>query len=352
MAAVPTTAAQMDATIAVLIFRLLQENVKHRTPAYFLLCAAVLLAGAPPAFAQDLAGRRVRVVVPFTPGGSMDNLARVVASGLEKDAGAVVIVENKPGAGGNIAAAYVARNSGAPFTNLLVTSINHYVNPAMMRDPGYDAYKDFTPVAYLSSMPYVMVVPDASPFSSVGDLVKQAKAKPGALSWGFGGNGTLGHFLGLALEDAAGFKGNPISYRGGGDLMAALAGKHVDSVIMTVQSAAPLVKQGRLKALAVTGEQRNNVLPMVPTFGEEVPGYPPLAGYAFLLASSATPEPLLVQVHAALNRIVKSEAFQQRLVGDGATTQIFATLGEAKKWFEADGPRWEAATRKSGIKVE
>jgi len=326
--------------------------VEHRTPAFFLLCAAVLLAGVPPALAQDLAGRRLRVVVPFTPGGSMDNLARVVASGLEKDAGATVIVENKPGAGGNIAAAYVARNSGAPFTNLLVTSINHFVNPAMMRDPGYDAYRDFTPVAYLSSMPYVMVVPDASPFSSVGDVIRQAKAQPGTVSWGFGGNGTLGHFLGLALEDAAGFKGNPISYRGGGDLMAALAGKHVDTVIMTVQSAAPLAKQGRLKALAVTGNERNKVLPGVPTFVEQVAGYPSLAGYAFLLASSATPEPLLEQVHATLNRVVKSDAFQQRLVGDGATTQVFPTLAEAKRWFAADGPRWEALTRKSGIKIE
>jgi tripartite-type tricarboxylate transporter receptor subunit TctC len=326
----------------------------NRTPAVVLFWLAGLLA-AYGVLAQDtgsLAGRRIRVVVPFTPGGSMDNLARIVASGLEKDAGAVVIVENKPGAGGNIAAAYVARNSGPPLINLLVTSINHYVNPAMMRDTGYDAYKAFTPIGHLAWMPYVMVVPEGSPFASVDDVVKRAKAQPGTVSWGFGGNGTLGHLLGLALEDAGGFKGNPIAYRGGGDLVAALAGKHVDSVIMTVQSAAPLVKQGRLKALAVTGAERNKVLPSVPTFVEQVPSYPPLSGYAFLLASSATPDALLTQVHAAVNRIVRSEAFQQRLEGDGATTQVFPTLGEAKKWFEADGPRWEELTRKSGIKVE
>jgi tripartite-type tricarboxylate transporter receptor subunit TctC len=319
-----------------------------------LLLAALMLATSA-AWAQDggsLSARRIRIVVPFTPGGSMDGLARTVGSGLEKNAGTLVIVENKPGAGGNIAASYVARNSGPPYLNLLVTSVNHYVNPAMQRDTGYDAYKDFTPIAYLSSMPYVAVVPGDSRFSSLKELVERGKAEPGAVSWGFGGNGTLGHFAGLALEDAGGFKGTPIAYRGGGELLAALAGKHVDSVIMTVQSAAPLIRQGRLKALAVTGSQRNKVVPNVPTFAEQVPGYPPLSGYAFLLAPSGAPEPLLVQLHAEMNKVVRSEAFQQRLEGDGATLEVFATLAEAKSWFEKDGPRWEALTRRSGIKVE
>lgn len=282
----------------------------------------------------------------------MDGLARTVGNGLEKDAGALVIVENKPGAGGNIAASYVARSPAGPYLNLLVTSINHYVNPAMQRDAGYDAYKDFTPVAYLASMPYVAVVPAQSRFSSLTDLVESAKAQPGAVSWGFGGNGTLGHFLGLALEEAGGFKGNPIAYRGGTDLMTALAGNHVDSVIMTVQSAAPLIKQGRLKALAVTGSQRNKVLPEVPTFAAQVPGFPPLSGYAFLLAPSATPEPLAARLHTAVSTLVRSDAFQQRLEADGAAVAVFPTLAETKSWFEKDGPRWEALTRKSGIKVE
>lgn len=318
--------------------------------------ALAILALAPlQGLAQDnpsLASTRIRLVVPFTPGGSMDGLARTVGNALQKSADSSVIVENKPGAGGNIAAAFVAKSAPGTHINLLVTSINHYVNPALQRDAGYDPYKDFVPIAHLASMPYVMVVPGDSRVDTLRDVVARGKAAPGTLSWGFGGNGTLGHFVGIALEDAAGFKGNPIAYRGGSDLLAALGGKHIDMVIMTMQSAAPLIRQGRLKALAVTGVERNPVLPQVPSIAEQVSSYPPLSGYAFLLAPASTPEMLLARLHAEMNKVVKSEAFRQRLEGDGATVQLFATVAETRRFFEQDGQRWEALARKSGIKLE
>lgn len=319
--------------------------------------AAVLAVAAIacPALAQDSnAGgvKKLRFVVPFSPGGSVDGLARTVAEALQKTSGMSVIVENKPGAGGNIAANQVAKSAGGDTISLLVTSINFYVNPVIVRNSGYDAFKDFTPVAHLGSMPYAFVVPPDSKIDSLKDFVASAKAEPGKLSWGFGGNGTLGHFLGMALEDASKIKGNPISYRGGPDLLAALGGKHIDMVVMTVQSAAPLVKQGRLKAIAFAGNQRNKVLPQVPTVTEQIPDYPQLNGYVFMLAPATAPAAVVAQIQQEMNRVLRSDAFQKRLDADGATVQVFANPAEAKSYFDTDGANWVALTRRAGLKVE
>lgn len=298
-----------------------------------------------------LVAKKLKLVVPFSPGGSVDGLARTVAETLQKTSGASVIVENKPGAGGNIAAIQVAGSTGDT-TSLLITSINHYVNPVIVRNSGYDPYRDFVPVAHLGTMPYTFVVPPDSRIGSLADFVTQAKTEPGKLSWGFGGNGTLGHFLGIALEEAAAVKGNPIAYRGGPDLLTALGGKHIDMVIMTVQSAAPLIRQGRLKALATSGTQRNKVLPQVPTVAEQVAGYPALNGYVFMLAPATTAEVLVEQIHRAMITVLRSDAFRQRLDADGGTVQMFASAAEAKSYFDADGRAWEALTRRAGLKVE
>ncbi len=322
-----------------------------------LVCLVLLMASAAPRplLAQEaspLAGKKIRLIVPFSPGGSVDGLARTVADGLQKTSGASVIVENKPGAGGNIAANQVAKSAGGDSISLLVTSINFYVNPVIVRNSGYDPFKDFAPVAHLGSMPYTFVVPPDSKIDSLKDFVARARAEPGKLSWGFGGNGTLGHFLGMALEDASKTKGNPISYRGGPDLLAALGGNHIDMVVMTVQSAAPLVKQGRLKAIAFAGNQRNKVLPQVPAAVEQIPDYPQLNGYVFMLAPANTPEALLAQLQREINRVLRSDAFLQRLEADGATVQVFTSPGEARSYFDADGAAWVALTRKAGLKVE
>ena len=322
------------------------------------------VAAAVPGFvcAQDansLATRKIRLVVPFSPGGSVDGLARTLAEGLQKGSGASVIVENKPGAGGNIAANQVAKSgggsgagSGGDTISLLINSINHYVNPVLVRNSGYDAFKDFSPVAHLASMPYVFVVPPDSTLVSLKDFAAQARAEPGKLSWGFGGNGTLGHFLGIAVEEAAKVKGNPIAYRGGPELLTALGGKHIDMVVMTVQSAAPLIKQGRIKALALAGKERNKVLPQVPAAAEQIPDYPQLNGYVFLLAPADTPGALLVLLQREINQVLRSDAFARRLEGDGAMVQLFATPAEAKNFFDQDGAAWEARTRRAGLKVE
>ncbi|MDB5742573.1 MAG: hypothetical protein JWR68_888 [Polaromonas sp.] len=317
------------------------------------LLALGLCAAPPAALAQDsaLAGKRLRFVVPFSPGGGVDGLARAVAEGLTKQAGVTVIVENKPGAGGNIAASYVAKTQNDTL-NLLITSVNHYANKVLFRNPGYEPYKDFTPVGYLSTFPYAFVVPSDSKFNSLSEVITTARAQPGTVSWGFGGNGSLGHFLGVAMEQSENIKGNPVAYRGGPDLLTAVGGKQVDMVIMTVQSSAPLIKQGRLKALAVAGNSRNKALPDVPSITESIPKYPSIQGYVALMAPADTPEPVLVALHRELNKFLISDEYKKRLETDGSTAVIFPTVAATKAFFEKDGPQWEALTVKAGLKVE
>ena len=307
--------------------------------------------------AQDnnpLANKKFRLVVPFSPGGGVDGLARVVAENLTRNAGAAVIVENKPGAGGNIAAAQVAKSQPTSTSELqlLVTSVNHYANPVMVKNSGYDAYKDFVPVAFLCTFPYAFIVPGDSKYNTLPEFLAAARQTPNTLSWAFGGNGSLGHFLGVAMEQSAKIKGIPVSYKGGPDLLAALASKQVDMAIMTVQSSTPLVRQGRLKSLAVAGHVRNKVTPNVPGVNEVLPTYPNIVGFVALYAPANTPPALLTQLHAEMNKVLVTDEYKKRLESDGSTATVFPTLDALKVYFENDGQQWEALTRSAGLKVE
>ncbi len=335
-----------------------QTPVLSTRKAFTLGLVSGLIALGTPHFAnaQDnkpLANKKLRLVVPFSPGGGVDGLARAVAESLTRNASASVIVENKPGAGGNIAAVQVAKSQGGSGElQLLVTSVNHYANPVMVRNSGYDAYKDFVPVAYLCTFPYAFIVPGESKYNSLPEFLAAARSTPNTLSWAFGGNGSLGHFLGVAMEQSAKIKGVPVAYKGGPDLLSALASKQVDMAIMSVQSSTPLVKQGRLKSLAVAGHVRNKVTPEVPGVNEVLPTYPNIVGFVAMYAPANTPPALLSQLHLEMNKVLVSEEYKKRLDSDGSTASIFPNLEALKVFFEKDGQQWEALTRSAGLKVE
>lgn len=335
----------------------IQNSPRRRQVAGLVLAALGCLGLAAPALAQDnrpLANKKLRIVVPFSPGGGVDGLARAVGEGLTRIGGAQVVVENKPGAGGNIAAAQVARSQATATSEiqLLVTSVNHYANPIMVKSAGYDAYKDFVPVGYLSTFPYAFIVPGDSKYNTLPEFLAAMRTAPGTLSWAFGGNGTLGHFLGVAMEQSTKVKGVPLSYRGGPDLLTALAGKQIDMAIMSVQSSTPLVRQGRLKSLAVAGALRNKVTPDVPSVKEVLPQYPSIEGFVALMAPSSTPPAVLAQIHAEMNKVLVSDEFKKRLDSDGSTAKTFPSVDALKSYFEKEGPEWEALTRSAGLKVE
>ena len=318
------------------------------------LMVSSLWCVVPHSLAQDspLSGKQIRLVAPFSPGGGVDSLARALADGLQRNSGLSVTVENKPGAGGNIAANYVAKSNSANTLYLLVNSVNHYANPIMVKNSGYDPYKDFAPVAYLSSFPYIFVVPGDSKFTHLKEITAQLRAQPGSVSWAFGGNGTLGHFLGVAMERAEKIKGTPVSYRGGPDLLTALGGKQVDMAIMSVQSSLPLISQGRLKALAVSGDTRNKTLPQIPAAHEVITNYPSIVGFVALYAPVHTPPRQLEQLIREVNKVVTSDEYTKRLDKDGSTAKTFTSATEAKDFFDKEGPKWEALTVEAGLKVE
>ncbi|HTK02612.1 MAG TPA: tripartite tricarboxylate transporter substrate binding protein [Bordetella sp.] len=318
-----------------------------------LLAAAAVVVAAPAAAQSDapLFDHPVHIAVPFSAGGTVDVAARVIAQGLQKRINQSVLVENKPGAGGNIAAVYVA-HAPASQPTLLVTMVNHFVNPVIFKDPGYDPDKDFVPILQLGTSPYVFVVKGDSKFKSLKEVAAYAKANPGKLSWGFGGIGSPGHFFGIEFARAAQVQTNPISYRGGPDLLTAIGGGQIDMVVMSAETSLPLIREGKLKALAATGDKRNTALPDVPTASEEIAGYEPLTGYTIMLAAPNIPKDKLVRLHDAVVDVVKSPEYQASLQRVGATVTTTATLEESRAFFQQEGGRWRTIAKESGLQIQ
>ncbi|MES2183090.1 MAG: tripartite tricarboxylate transporter substrate binding protein [Pseudomonadota bacterium] len=319
----------------------------------FVLAVLATTAGsfAAAQTAEPMFDRPVRVVVPFSAGGTVDVAARSIATALQKKIGSSVVVDNKPGAGGNIAASTVA-HAPASQPMLLVTMVNHFVNPVIFKDPGYDPAKDFVPIMQLGTSPYVFVVAGNSRFNSLKDVAAYAREKPGQMAWGFGGIGSPGQFFGIEFARAAKVETNPISYRGGPDLLAAIGGGQIDMVVMSAETSLPLIRDGRLKALAATGESRNTAMPKVPTATEEIPGYEPLTGYTMLLASTTIPRDKLVQLHKDVVEVVMSPEYQESLKRAGATVTTTGSLEESRVFFQKEGDRWQAIAKASGLQVQ
>jgi tripartite-type tricarboxylate transporter receptor subunit TctC len=321
----------------------------------FALAQGNALAQAAPAAAassaEPLFDRPIRIEVPFSAGGTVDVAARVVATALGNKLNQSVIVENKPGAGGNIATTYTAR-APASSPTLLVTMVNHFVNPVIFKDAGYDPDKDFVPILQLGTSPYVFVVSGKSKFNSLQDVADYAKANPGKLAWGFGGIGSPGHFFGIEFARAAHVETNPISYRGGPDLLTAIGGGQVDMVVMSAETSLPLIRDGKLKALASTGAVRNTVLPDVPTASEAIKGYEPLTGYTIMLAAPTIPHDKLVRLHDAMVEVVQSPQYQEQLKRVGATVTTTKTLEDSRTFFQQEGGRWQKLAKDSGLQVQ
>jgi tripartite-type tricarboxylate transporter receptor subunit TctC len=334
--------------------RLFTSTPRFGRHCYMALVAACATLGAGAVSAQPAApmfDRPLSVVVPFSAGGTVDGTARSVATALQKKTGQSVVVVNKPGAGGNIAASTVAHApAGQPM--LLVTMVNHFVNPVIFKDPGYDVAKDFVPIMQLGTSPYVFVVAGNSRFNSLKDLAAYAREKPGQLAWGFGGVGSPGQFFGIEFARAAKVETNPISYRGGPDLLAAIGGGQVDMVVMSAETSLPLIRSGRLKALAATGESRNSAMPDVPTATEQIAGYEPLTGYTMLLASTTIPRDKLVQLHKEIVELVTTADYQEVLKRSGATVTPTKSLEESQAFFDKEGIRWRTIAKSSGLQVQ
>lgn len=278
-----------------------------------LFVAGVLLAGS--AFAQTFptAGKPVRIIVSYPPGGPVDALARPLADGLNKLWGTPVLVENKPGANAIIGTDFVAKQPGDGHTLILANDPSLSSNQYLYSKLPYDPVKDLAPVAGVATTTLILVTRANLEANSVADLVKLAKQKPGTLTYGSIGPGSVTHLDAEAFATAAGIKLNHVPYKGTGEVLPALVGGQVDMAWTAIGTAVPLIKSGKLKALGVASAKRSPLLPDVPTFAEA--GIPFEARSWFAIAVPAsTPRPVIDRIAADIRKVVDTPEYREKYV--------------------------------------
>ncbi len=282
-----------------------------------LVVAAVLVA-APIAVAQTYPTKPVKLVVPFPPGGSLDLTGRLLAQKLTEVWGQPVVVENKPGAGGNIGADLVAKSAPDGYTILLGALSTHAVNPSLYAKMPYDAAKDFAPITLIAITPNVLVVNAASPVNNVREFIAYAKANPGKLSFGSGSSGSAGHLAGELFKVETGTDAVHIPFKGGAPATQALLAGDTQFMFDNLANAMAQVKAGKLKALAVTTARRSPLVPDLPTMAEAgLPGFDISTWYG-LFAPAGTPPAIVAKWNAEVTKILNTPDVRARLVADGA----------------------------------
>jgi tripartite-type tricarboxylate transporter receptor subunit TctC len=298
----------------------------------------------------------VKIVVPFTPGGTTDILARAVAPDLSKAFGQQFVVENKGGAGGNLGAEIVAKSAGDGYTLLMGTVGTHGINRALYAKLPYDPFKDFAPVTLVAGVPNVMVInaekAAANKINTVNDFIKYAKANPGKLNMASSGNGTSIHLAGELFKSMTGTFMTHIPYRGSGPALLDLAAGNMDVMFDNLPSAMQLIKGGKIKALAVTSAQRSAALPDVPTV-EEAAGLKGFEASSWfgLLAPAGTPPDVVSRIQQEVAKSLATPAMKERLatlgaIPSGNTPAQFAAL------IESEHKKWAEVVKASGAKVD
>jgi len=314
-------------------------------------CLAAGLALLGPTGRLRAQGRPIRLVVPFTPGGSTDILARALAPKLAAALGQNVIVDNKPGAGGSLGAAEVA-NAAPDGQTLLMGHIGTLaVNVSLYPKLAYDPVKSFTPVAWVARVPNVLVVSASSGMTSVKDLVSRAKAKPGQLSYSSGGNGSAAHISFEYFKLRAGIFMAHIPYRGTAPSVTDLISGQVDATFTGTPAVLPHIRSGRLRALAVSSPQRIAALPEVPTVAESgYPGFEADQWYG-IVAPSGTPPAVVARLNAEINKALALPEVAQQLAAEGAVPvpgppQAFGEL------IAREIPRWREVIQAGNVKID
>jgi tripartite-type tricarboxylate transporter receptor subunit TctC len=280
-----------------------------------LLMALGLIAGG--ASAQTWPSKTVTIVVPFPAGGTTDVLARAISNKLATAIGQPVIVENKPGAGATLGADLVAKAQADGHT-LLMGAVHHTVASNYYKSLRYSFEKDFAPITTVALVPNVMTVSAKSPYNNVKDVIAAGKASPDKLSYGSNGNGTAQHMIGTQFEMETGTKVLHVPYKGSAPLTTDLLGGQVDMSFDTITPVLPFIKEGKLKALAVTTAKRSSVLPNVPTLQEAGVPHVAIGTWFGLLAPAATPAGVVTRLNTELVKIINSAEFKKQMQDIGA----------------------------------
>lgn len=329
----------------------------HRRAAVVLLAATALGMHARSASAQAYPARPIRLVVPFPPGGPLDSAARALAERM-KDGLGTVVVENRPGAGGNLGVDYVAKQPADGYTLVIGAVATHAINPWLFAKLPYDPVKDFAPVSLIAHVPNVLVMtPETATrlgVNSLGELVAYMKKQPGRLNYASGGNGSAGHMAGELLKSTAGVFAVHIPYAGAAPAQLGLLAGQTDFMFDNLASAAPQIRAGRLRAFAVTTRTRAASFPDLPTMGEA--GGASLKGFDIstwfgVLAPTGTPAPIVDQLSAAMRAALTSAEMRERLARMGAEPAPSTPAGFAAL-IQSELAKYREIVRFSGAKVD
>jgi tripartite-type tricarboxylate transporter receptor subunit TctC len=311
-----------------------------------LSLSAVVATGA---VAQPYPTRPVRFLVPFIPGSAPDVIARQIAERLSPALGQPVVVENRPGSGGNIGFTHGARAPADGYTLILGTN-SLVINPALYPRVEYDPLADFIPVHLPFAMPHLLVVSAEAAPRDLAELVALLKAEPGRHNYASGGNGSGAHLSAELFKRKAGVEAVHVPYRGAPDIINAVLGNQVLFGLPTMSTAMPLVTAGRLRAIAVTSPQRSPALPDVPALAEQYPGAEVVSWFAVMLPAG-TPAPIVARVDAAIGGLFADRAWVARMTADGT---IAVNMGHDAfaAYYRDEAAKWAELVRLSGARVE
>lgn len=319
---------------------------KH--PRQWLALVALTIA-ASSGFAQDFPNRPVKIVVPQTPGGASDALARIIAYKLSEKWGQPVVVDNRPGAGGNVGMEVVAKSPADGYTLLMSYVGTHAINGALYKKLPFNPEKDFAPVATLATLPFVMVTKADASFKTVADVV--AAAKKEQLTYGSAGNGSVNHLVGEMFNSSAGVKLTHVPYRGAAPAMQDLMGGQINLVFTSLPSVSGAIKNGTLHPIAVTSLKRAASFRSIPTIAEA--GYKDfdINPWFGLFAPAKVPSHIIQKINADLNDVVKSKDVTEKFAAQGAEPYL-TTPQEFAAVLKADIAKWSLVVKSSGASVD
>lgn len=314
-----------------------------------VLCVTVFLGGV--AFAQDkFPNRPVTLVVPQAAGGANDAIARIVAQKLGEISGQSFIVENRPGAGGNIGTAYAAKSRADGYTLLMTADSAYVINPSLYKSTGFDPLKDFEPVSTVATAGYVLVANNNFPPNSTAELISLAKQQPGKIMIGSAGNGTVNHLVGEMLNKASGIELVHVPYKGASAAVTDLVGGQVQVSVQSLPSSISFIRSGRIKVLGVVNEKRLAALPNSSPIQETVAGLSVTPWYG-LFAPAGTPKQVLIPLQTLINQAMESGDFKEKLANLGA--EPYQLSGDKfTALIRSELPRWAKAVKDSGASID
>ena len=326
------------------------SNTTKRLALSVLLSTLAIASGS--SIAQtDYPNKPIRLIVPFPAGGGTDIYARLIANKLTERLKWVVVVDNKPGAGGNIGVDAAAKSPPDGYTIVIGQTSNLTISPTLYKKLPYDPQKDLTPIVLVADSALALVVPAASPYKTVKEIVSAAKQKPEDISLGFPGNGTVAHLTSVMFQSASGAKFQNVPYKGAAQALTDLMGSSIQSYMASATTVIGHVKGGKLRALAVTGKNRIESLQGVPTIEESgYPGFDAVTWFG-LLAPAGTPAAVVDRINTEVNKILVLPEVKEKIAAEGGGP-IGGTPQEFARLLTTETPKWARLVKESGAKID